>query len=487
MSIKKNFFYQMIYEILVIILPLVTSPYLARVIGAKGVGVYSYAYSVAYYFVLVAMLGIKNYGNREIAKVRDDQERMNHLFSDIFFIHACIAIIVTLAYAIYAVNLQEDQVIALTQIFFVASTVFDISWFYFGIEKFKLSVTRSTFIKILNVLLIFLLVREKADLWKYCLIMSLCSLISQLALWIPLHKFVSFRKPQWNKLGKHLKPLFILFLPAVAVSLYKYMDKIMLGALSSKAEVGYYANAEKVINIPMTIVGAFGTVMLPKMSNLTTYKSSKTAERYMKLSMQMLMCLAFALAYGLASVANVFSVAFWGDEFASCGPIIVGLALTIPFVTFANIIRTQYMIPHNMDIAYTIAVFLGALVNLAINWNFIPRYGAMGAVFGTIVTEILVCVAHIISVKKNVDTMKYIKICIPYILYGAFMYLVVSNIVNKEAPLKALIIKVLIGGIIYVAVSLFYFLITRNEVLIHMLLNAKEKLNRGRINGSKGK
>ena len=145
------------------------------------------------------------------------------------------------------------------------------------------------------------------------------------------------------------------------------------------------------------------------------------------------------------------------------------------------------MIPHNMDIAYTIAVFLGALVNLAINWNFIPRYGAMGAVFGTIVTEILVCVAHIISVKKNVDTMKYIKICIPYILYGAFMYLVVSNIVNKEAPLKALIIKVLIGGIIYVAVSLFYFLITRNEVLIHMLLNAKEKLNRGRINGSKGK
>lgn len=475
MSIKKNFFYQMIYEVLVIILPLITSPYLARVIGAEGVGSYSYAYSVAYYFVLVAMLGIKNYGNREIAKVRDNQEQTNQLFSDIFFIHAVISIIVTVAYTVYAFNVQEDRTVALTQIFFVASTVFDISWFYFGIEKFKLSVTRSTFIKVINVVLIFTFVRDRDDLWKYCLIMSVCCLLSQLALWIPLHRFVSFRKPQWGKLGKHLKPLFVLFLPAIAVSLYKYMDKIMIGSLSNKAEVGYYANAEKVINIPMTIVGAFGTVMLPKMSNLTTQKSNKTAERYMNLSMQMLMCLAFALAYGLASVANVFSVAFWGDEFASCGPIIVGLAVTIPFVTFANIIRTQYMIPHNMDVEYTIAVFLGAGVNLGINWTFIPLYGAKGAVLGTIVTEILVCVAHIISVRKKLPIQRYVKLCVPYFLYGSFMYLVVSNVANTlEMPLKALIIKVLIGGIIYLTVSLIYFLVTKNEVVMHLVEKVKK-------------
>ena len=130
---------------------------------------------------------------------------------------------------------------------------------------------------------------------------------------------------------------------------------------------------------------------------------------------------------------------------------------------------------------------MGALVNLAINWNFIPRYGAMGAVFGTIVTEILVCVAHIISVRKDIDTMGYIRLCVPYVLYGAFMYLVVTNTVNREAPLKALVIKVLIGGTIYVVVSLFYFWITRNEVLIHIVVNAKEKLNYDRINRSKEK
>ena len=160
----------------------------------------------------------------------------------------------------------------------VLSGLFDISWFYFGIEHFKLTVLRSTVIKILNVICVFTLVRSKSDLWIYCLIMALGMLLSQLTLWVPLKKYVKFVKPSWSKMTIHIKPMLVLFVPTIAVSLYKYMDKIMIGSISSKTQLGFYENAEKVINIPTTVITSFGTVMLPKMSN-TSVKRYFSSER----------------------------------------------------------------------------------------------------------------------------------------------------------------------------------------------------------------
>ena len=135
-SVKKNFIYQMIYEILVLLLPFLTSPYIARVIGAEGLGDYSYSYSVAYYFVLFSMLGIKNYGNRVVAQTRENQEKLNATFSNICCLHILISIICCIAYAGYICVLQDGQLIAIIQTLYVLSGLFDISWFYFGIEKF---------------------------------------------------------------------------------------------------------------------------------------------------------------------------------------------------------------------------------------------------------------------------------------------------------------------------------------------------------------
>ena len=148
-SIKKNFAYQLIYEILVLILPFITSPYIARVIGAEGLGIYSYTYSVAYYFVLFSLLGIKNYGNRSIAKIRDNRNLLNETFTNILSVHILISIICCIAYGIYVFELKEDRVLATIQGFYVLSGLFDISWFYFGIERFKMTVSRNIIIKII--------------------------------------------------------------------------------------------------------------------------------------------------------------------------------------------------------------------------------------------------------------------------------------------------------------------------------------------------
>lgn len=167
-SIKKNFIYQMIYQILIIILPFVTSPYIARTIGAEGLGTYSYSYSIAYYFVLFSMLGLANYGNRAVAQCRDNQKNLNETFSNIVTLHIAFSFICCVVYILYVFFLANEKLYAGIQFTYVLSGLFDVSWFYFGIEKFKLTVTRNIIIKILNVVCVFVFVRNANDLWTTC-------------------------------------------------------------------------------------------------------------------------------------------------------------------------------------------------------------------------------------------------------------------------------------------------------------------------------
>ena len=483
-SIKKNFAYQMIYEVLIIILPFITSPYIARVIGAEGLGIYSYSYSVAYYFVLFSMLGIKNYGNRAIAQVRDDQEILNVVFSNLTAIHILISLVCTIAYIIYILMLKQDEKIYATiQIIYVLSGIFDISWFYFGIEHFKLTVTRNVIIKIANVIFVFLFVKNDDDLWKYCLIMAMGFLLSQLSLWIPLKKYVNIEKPEWGKMVVHIKPLLILFVPAIAVSLYKYMDKIMIGSLSSKAQLGYYENAEKVINIPMTIIASFGTVMLPKMSNLFAKKDKKLSQRYMLNSMEFVMCLAIALAFGLAGVGTIFAPIFWGKKFYLSGYLIMGLSITIPFISFANVIRTQYLIPKALDKEYLTSVIAGAVINLVVNGMLIPKQGAVGAMIGTIMAEVVVCVWQAIVVRKQIPIMTYVKISIRFLPAGLLMLAIVYSIGSIwNNGIVTLLIQILVGASIYAVYCVAYFYKTQNDIFIKMLNNLKKKITSKKCN-----
>lgn len=469
-SIKNNVAYQMAYEILVLILPLVTSPYLSRVIGAEGVGVYSYSYTIANYFVLFAMLGIKNYGCRVIAQVRDDPKQLNETFSSLMATHVLVSLLCMAAYAGYVCLLKSERIYAAIQSAFVLSALFDISWFYFGIEKFKLTVIRSAVIKLLNVVCIFMFVRQRDDLWIYCLIMAVGILLSQLSLCVPLKKYVRFVRPDTRSMASHVKPLLILFVPAIAVSLYKYMDKIMIGAISGKEQLGYYENAEKVVNIALTVITAFGTAMLPRMSNLLQSEKRSIATKYIKESMQYVMCLAFAMAFGLPAIARNFAPVFWGKAFAYSGTLMIGLAIIIPFFSFANVIRTQYLIPAEKDRQYLISILAGAAINLVINTLLIPSYGALGATIGTIAAEILVCCVQVMCVRKELEVQRYLKNAVPFFLIGLIMFLPVHRMNRAGIPsLKILIVQIILGVTIYTAGSFLYLFFSKDPILAGIL------------------
>lgn len=465
-SLQKNFLYNVLYQILLVILPLITAPYISRTLGATAVGVYSYTYSVAYYFLLIAMLGIGNHGNRSIAAVRDDRKKLNKTFSSIYSLQVTTFSIAILAYAIYLVLFVKDnRLIVLLQLIYVTSGLFDIGWLFFGLEQFKLTVARNTLIKISTVVLMFVFVHKPSDLWKYTLIMSAGTLFSQAYLWLYVKKYVSFEKCSVKEITSNIKPVLILFIPVLAYSIYKVMDKIMLGNMSSYDQVGFYNNAEKIINIPMGIITALGTVMLPRMSNIVANGDKKRVDDYIRISAKLVTLLSSAIAFGLMGVSSVLAPVFFGDEFIACGEIIRLLSVTVFFIAWANVIRTQYLIPNKRDSIYLTSTMVGAILNLIINWMLIPKYQANGAAFGTIVAEFSVMLVQMVAVKNELPMRKYIMSYSPILIIGLIMAVLVDGIgIKLGVSVSTLAIQILAGGFFFCIVTIAYLRISNDEM-----------------------
>lgn len=466
-GLKKNFLYQTIYELLLILLPLLTSPYIARVLGAEKLGIYSLSYAIAYYFQLFSSLGIKYHGTRTIASVKNNQEELNKKFSEILIFHVLFSIICVILYICYLlVFVKSNFIISLIQILNVLAIMVDISWFFFGMEKFKLSTTINCIIRIITVILIFVFVKDKNDLWKYTLIMSSGIFLGQLSLWIYVPKYVKLVKVKIENLLQHCKPMFILFLPILAVSLFRYMDKIMLGFITNKIQVGLYENADKVINIPMTIIISFSTVMLPRITTLISTGNKEKSEYYTTLSYRYMELIAIGMCFGMYCVADLFSLIFWGKEFISCGILIKILAFTIPFSTYSCIMRTQYLMPHEKDKIYVKSMLIGGVLNLILNYILINLYSGIGAAIATLISEIIAMIVQIMATKKDLPHIEYIKSFLIFIIFGIFMSIIIYYINELlSASVLTLLIEIIIGAIIYCFLSIIYLLITKDDLI----------------------
>lgn len=459
-STKKNFIYNLIYQILILIIPLITAPYLSRVVGVSGVGTYSYTYSIVYYFMLLTLLGINNYGNRTIAKVRDNKEKRSKEFWSMYILQLFMGTIMLILYLGYVLIFDvKYKQIALIQSLFIFSSILDINWFFFGLEEFKTTITRNTFVKIATVILIFLIVKNKDDLWKYTLIMSSMTVLSQVILWYALKNKVGFVKIQKKDIIKHIKPNLILFIPVIAISLYKMLDKVMLGSMTNVIEVGYFENAEKIANIPMTIISALGTVMLPRMSNIIAKGEEDKVNNYITKSINFVMFLSMAMCFGLVAISSEFAPYYFGTEFKKTGALIALLSFTFPFLSFANVIRTQYLIPKEKDRDYIISVSLGAIVNILLNIFLIPMYKSIGACIGTIAAEATVMIYQTISVRKELNVLQYIKNSFPFVVKSILMFIIIYPIsLTDMNVISKLMIQVFMGCIIYGLLNLKYIM-----------------------------
>ncbi len=472
-KIITNYIYNSIYQILTIVVPLITTPYLARIIGADGLGKYAYSYSVAYMFFIFIKLGLNNYGNRTIALCRDNKQERDKQFSSIYSLQVIIAIIVAIIYIIYCL-FSEERTYAYIMLFYVVSAGFDISWFYFGIEDFKKTAVRDTIVKAITLLLVFVVVKRAEDAWKYSLIRSLGFLISQISLWINLRRYVKYIKPSIGEIKNHLYPNLFLFIPTVAVSIYKYMDKIMLGAMVGSNEVGIYHGCENIIAVPLALVVSLGNVMMPKMAKLYNGPEERNANDVISKSICFAIFVTSFVGFGIMSVAREFVPVFYGDGFGECVALYYIIIPSCIFVAFANVIKTQFLIPNSWDRAFIISVVIGAIFNVITNYMLIPGFGARGAAIGTFIAEVTVCVMQAVFVKNILPINRYMKLSLKYVIVGVILFILLrkQNIFLLNNSIISIFAKLILYSTLYLgSISIVILLekIIRKNLKYHLL------------------
>lgn len=474
--LKKNFIYNAMYQVLIVLLPIITAPYISRVLGASKMGIYSYTYSVAYYFLLAAKLGLDNYGNRSISRVRDDKDKINQVFSSIYYFQFFIACIAIIGYIGYLFFISNNLTIAVIQILWVIGAIFDVNWLFYGLENFKVVVFRNTVVKVLAAIMILLLVRKSSDLWIYTLIMGGSALIGFLVTWPFVLKQVRLVYVKKQDVFKHFKQILILFIPVIAISVFTVLDKIMLGKLSSFSQVGFFEGAEKILIAPKGVIGALGIVMLPRMASLYGENNLKQRNKYIELSLSFAIVLSIAFMFGLIAISSNFVPFFYGIKFKPTIILLSIMAITLPFYSIGNVIRTQMLIPSMRDAPYVVSVILGAIINVIINLILIKPLGAVGAVVATLCAEIIVACYQINSVKKELELRKYMKLILYFFVIGLFMASVVLYIgVSIKNRILGLTIQIVVGMSIYSLLGIYTLKKSKDPVIT--LLSNRLKIN----------
>lgn len=478
MSVRKNTMYNMAYRVFSLLLPLVTAPYVSRVVGTEGVGLYDYAWNISYVFVLIGMLGLENYGVRAIARVRDERDKLDRTFSEIWrmqFLVAGVTLLIWLGYVFLVAG--EEQPISLHLTLMSVSCLVNLDWCLMGLDQFRPIALRNTAVKLAGAAAIFLLVKDPNDLWLYALTWSLATLIGCLSCWTTLKGRVRLVKVSWRSALRHVPPCAMLFVSVIAVSVYRRMDVIMLGAMAGWEPNGLYANAEKIIYCLSGFISAVGTVMLPQASSLIRQGETGKLQKRMTLSMDLMMCMTAALAFGLAAVAERFAPLFFGEAFAYSGTLMIPLAFTLMTIGFANVVRTQWVLPGGKDHILIRSVVCGACVNLVLNAVFIPRMGAMGAVIGTLAAETAVPLVQWLHLRRELPYGRYLRSCAVYAAIGLVMLLLV-RLVGALLPLggwAGLAVQVVTGAAVYAVMTLLFWKITGKKEAISLLARVKSR------------
>lgn len=453
-SVVKNYLYNLIYQILILVLPLITTPYLSRVLGSDGVGIYSYTYAIVTYFVLFGSLGIALYGQREIAYAQNEPEKRKKVFFELIIIRFITIFIAAFIYYFWFVRGNQYQTYYTILLIELFAAAFDISWFFQGIEEFKKTVLRNVLVRVISVSLVFLLVKTSEDLWKYILIYSLGDFLGNILLWFYLPKYLKGGKVPKLELTKHIIPLLLLFIPQVTNKLYNLLDTTMLGALiSDKSETGYYEQAQKLIRVLLTIVTSLGTVMVPRMANTYAHGTKKQINSYLKNSFNFVFIISIPMMFGVASVAKCFVPLFFGAGYEKSATLIMIFAPMLVLQGIENVIGTQYLLPTQRQKEYTISVAAGVLVNLILNYIFIQLWQSIGACIATVICQIVVDIIQIWYVRNDIKWKVVIQLFVKYLFAGIIMFIACSLtklIINTG--IISLLLQCIVGVVVYVGI-----------------------------------
>lgn len=450
-SVKKNYIYNLIYQMIVLIIPLVTTPYVSRVLGADGVGTYSYIYSIVTYFVLFGSLGVIMYGQREIAYVQDNKKQRTKVFWEIVFFRF-ITMLISIGTYICFFGIRGNEVL-FYRIFALEliSNIFDISWFFQGLEEFKKTITRNIIVKVIGVISIFIFIKTKLDLSKYILIYTLFNLLGNLTLWLYLPKYTEKIGIKELNIKKHIKPIISLFIPQIAIQVYTVLDKTMLGSiLGDMTQVGNYEQSQKIIKMSLTVVAALGTVIAPRIANAIANKKDEEVKTLLEKSFKFVWMLGVPIMLGIIAISNTIVAWFLGEGYEQSVTLLKIGSLLVMAMGLNNITGMQYLIPAKKQKIYTKSVIFGAITNFVLNLILINVLKAEGAIIASVIAEFTVLLIQIYYIRNDFDIRIVYKGCTKYIISGIIMFFVCYLIgMIMQPTLITTMLQIMIGAIIY--------------------------------------
>lgn len=466
-KVVKNLLWNMGYQVFILLLPTVTIPYVSRVLGPTGIGINAFTNSIVQYFVLFGTLGLTMYGNREVAYQRDNPKRLSSLFWELTLLRVGTTGVATLCYIGFIIVAGEYQTFYLIQGLLLVATAIDVSWFFQGLEEFRITVLRNTLVKIISLILIFVMIKTKNDLGLYILILTGSQVLGNMTLLPYLRRYVRLPHLKDLKLISHLRPTLEMFIPQIATQVYLQLNKTMLGALIGVESSGFYDNSDKIVKIILAIVTATGTVLLPHTAHSFAQGKHDEVEASLDKSMHFILVIAFPLATGLAAIAPVFTRIFFGEGFDPVSDLLVIESIVIVLIGISNATGVQYLLPTNQLKPFTTSVVFGAVSNIILNVPLILLLGSNGAMTATVLSELLVTAYQLIKVKDQLRLKVVFREAWKYLLAALIMgvsvriFISVLSLSNLWALLGATIY-----GIVVYAVGLMTF---RPKVLIGMI------------------
>lgn len=477
-SVLKNYLMNATYTLLNIIIPIITIPYVSRILLADGVGKVSFAQNIVSYFVLIASLGIPNYGIREVARTANDIFQCSKVFWEIFLINCISTVIAAIAYytTILTVGYFGDKRILLIIVgLSLVLNICNIDWFYKGIEDFKYITIRSYIVKMLSLVAILIFVRSPKDIVVYAFIVTATTSTNYILNIIHVRKLINLYPIRKLELKSHLKPIFFMFATALAVELYAQLDTTMVGILCGDIYVGYYSNSMKLIKILVVVITAIGTVLLPKISQYVQSGRKEDVSNLLKKAIEYILFISAPVTFGLFMVSDDIVKLFFGLDFLPAITTLKILVFLVPIISVGNIFGSQLLVALNQEKLLTLTVFLGAIVNILLNSFLIGGYKQNGAAVASVIAELCVMCSQIILsrcfIKIDIDKTNIVKTIMQCIVMIVSVYIV--RILLSTGMVR-LITEITVGVLCFIITGL----ITKNRFELDIFEKISMELKR---------
>ena len=477
-SLKINLFLNIIYEALTVIIPLFTAPYISRVFGSDGIGVYSYTHSLVTYFILFSTLGVGLYGVKKIASFRDNRQEYSKCFWEIEIVVAFSTTICFLLWMVLSICYVQYRVYLLIFSFLVINCMLDIGWFYKGLERFQYTVIINIIIKITVLVLIFVLIKSKGDLWLYILISSLSIFLGSLSMWLFLPKFLVKTRINSRDVLKHFKETIIYFAPSIAATVYTVLDKTLIGLIThDESQNGYYEQATKIITICKSLCFvAINGVMTSRMSYYYSVGNAEQIKSGVDKTMHVTMFLSIGACFGLIGVSAIFVPLFFGDEFYYTIKLLYILAPIIPIICLSGVLGSLVYTPSGNIKKATLFMIIGSLVNLLLNIPLILFYNYIGAAIASVCAEAIISFLFFVFAKATYSLKDLVNSIWKKLISGSLMLalILVLNwlLAAYLKPIFLTLLDVAAGFIFY----LFVLVILKDES-VSIVVNSLIKKN----------